>query len=491
VNYKCDFTRRRREKANSIRPRHFLILSSISLAICLSQGAAAKTIGWRAGGDGDFAGATPPTEWGDDHNLLWRTPLSGWSNASPVVASGYVFAAIEPTTLVALRARDGQIAWQRSHAVVDALPAAEAAALRARLAAADVLQTKLNASREELGRLKRAARRGGAGPEVTAAAGKLNEEVQRWRSELDAVAVYRTPADREIVGYSSSTPVTDGRLVWCLFGNGVVAAHGLGGEVKWQKWLGPPPSGMLGFHTGHAASPVLADGVLVVPYGKLRGLDPETGEERWVAGDYRSFGTPVVMRLGADSLLVTPQGEIIRARDGHTLSKRLATIWYVAPVASGNQLFFVGNDGPPSAGIRIQSYRVKAQPGGELRIEAGWEERMRGTDELFAQPLLHDGLIYTISKSAVLRVIDTGVGRITHAQQLNLGESAVFPSPSFVGGHLHITGTDGLTLLFEPGRTPKPVATNRLSATFRASPYFEGKRTYMRALSGVLCIGAP
>ncbi|MEZ4269226.1 MAG: PQQ-binding-like beta-propeller repeat protein [Myxococcota bacterium] len=422
---------------------------------------------------------------------MWRTPLTGWSNASPVVAGDYVFAAVEPTTLIAARATDGKVAWRSSHAVIDALPPTEAAALRARLAAADALQIHLNAARDELGRLKRAARRGGAGPEPAAAAAKLSAEVQLWRAELDAVAVYRTPADREIVGYSSSTPVTDGRSVWCLFGNGVVAAHKASGEVMWQKWLGPPPSGMLGFESGHAASPLLVDGVLVVPYGKLRGLDPATGEERWVAGDYRSFGTPAVMRIGGEALLVSPQGEIIRVRDGRVVSKRLATIWFVGPVADGNQLYFVGNDGPPGAGIRIQNYRVKPLPGGELLIEAGWEERMRGMDELFAQPLLRDGLIYTVSKSGVFRVIDTAVGRITHAQQLDLGESAVFPSPSFVGSHVHVSGTDGLTLIFEPGRVPKLVASNRLGESFRASPFFAGNRMYLRSLTGLLCIGAP
>ncbi|MCA9116582.1 MAG: hypothetical protein KDA79_15975, partial [Planctomycetaceae bacterium] len=47
-----------------------------------------------ADGSGIAAGEKPPTEWGKDKNIRWRTELKGTGNSSPIVIEGRVFVTV-------------------------------------------------------------------------------------------------------------------------------------------------------------------------------------------------------------------------------------------------------------------------------------------------------------------------------------------------------------------------------------------------------------
>ena len=111
----------------------------------------ARPVGWRGDGSGRFCGAEPVLEWSDGtvlrqvegakgrptrrcwrdpqlpaKNILWRTALPSWSNASPIVVGDKVFVMSEPTgyapSLVCLDGRDGTILWQHEVDHLDLLP---------------------------------------------------------------------------------------------------------------------------------------------------------------------------------------------------------------------------------------------------------------------------------------------------------------------------------------------------------------------------------
>ena len=68
-------------------------------------------------------------------------------------------------------------------------------------------------------------------------------------------------------------------------------------------------------------------------------------------------------------------------------------------------------------------------------------------------------------------------------------KKTVYPSICLAGGKLFVSGDQGRTLVIEPGREYRELASNTLEQ-FRSSPVFDGGRIYIRGLNHFFCIGA-
>src|SRR5690349_20113601 len=79
--------------------------------------------GWRTDGTGAYTSATPPKEWSKTKNILWSTPLTASSHATPVITGEKLFICAEPETLLCINTADGKILWQKTNTLDDALPA--------------------------------------------------------------------------------------------------------------------------------------------------------------------------------------------------------------------------------------------------------------------------------------------------------------------------------------------------------------------------------
>ena len=98
---------------------------AIVVSVCITPAWAAP--GWRGDGTGRFPEATPPQDWSMEANILWKTKLADWSNASPMLEDNRIFVCIEPSTLVCLSATDGSILWERTNTYEDVLTAEDMA----------------------------------------------------------------------------------------------------------------------------------------------------------------------------------------------------------------------------------------------------------------------------------------------------------------------------------------------------------------------------
>jgi hypothetical protein len=103
-------------------------------------------------------------------------------------------------------------------------------------------------------------------------------------------------------GYASSTPVSDGKNVYVLFGKSGVVAFDLEGNQRWQANVGRG-SAQMGW--GSAASGCLYKNLVIVNAGAegqaLVALDKETGKEVWKApaeGLNGCWATPVLVDAG-------------------------------------------------------------------------------------------------------------------------------------------------------------------------------------------------
>ena len=115
--------------------------------------------------------------------------------------------------------------------------------------------------------------------------------------------------------------------------------------------------------------------------------------------------------------------------------------------------------------------------------------------EVFASPVEHDGVLFTVNSAGQLFVFNT---RATGDQnplvepRALFGESGSAPlcyaSPALAGKHILITSTRGETVVIEATRDAREVARNTLGRGTGASPVFSGGEIFLRDGENLFCI---
>jgi outer membrane protein assembly factor BamB len=90
--------------------RTLLLLGSLTI---VAQ--AGDIVGWRSDWTGKYVNAKPALEWAADKNVVWKTPMANWGNATPVIVGDRIFVCAEPATLICVNKKDGKIRWQKSY----------------------------------------------------------------------------------------------------------------------------------------------------------------------------------------------------------------------------------------------------------------------------------------------------------------------------------------------------------------------------------------
>jgi outer membrane protein assembly factor BamB len=465
----------------------------VLMAACVSLlpfAARAGVHGWRD--DGTNVNPTSPTVHSIAGGLAWSIRTKTWGNASPVpVGSDRLCFTVEPTTLQCVSVASGATLWQARNDVVDALTGDEATRVRALLDAASAGDARLATLRREVSTLQRDVR---GSPDDAALSQRLADatsQLNQVRASLDEAEVYRTPANREIIGYASATPVTDDSRIFALFGNGVVSAYTTSGKKLWTRWLGAAAGKLRGYSVGTAASPLLVDGLLIVPWNTLSALDPATGRTVWQGPAYNDYGTPGAVTVGGVGFLAMPNGQLVRARDGAVVATGLGDLWYVGPVVSGTDVYYAGStsDGHGarrSGGVVVTGTRLSPDGAGGVSVSRRFQVRLETDHTLYAQPVTDGGILYVATHKGELWAVSTGNGGVYYRVDLapNLyGE--VFASPVVSGKSLIVTGSTGVLQYAATGSTFTSLGANRVETTTRATPLLVGSTLYLRTFEGL------
>jgi len=297
-----------------------VILKAIPIA------AEERVIGWRTDGTGRYPKVSPPTHWSDAKNVVWRTSLPGKGYGAPIVVGDRIFAVSEPAELLCLRLSDGAVVWQRTHTAFDLFGEEKAQEIEEEY-------TALHERRKLLQHQLRDARREGSAP--TGELDRLAAAIDAKNARLDELMdTYPPPIKRGGAGNAASTPVSDGQSVYAAFGTGIVAAYDMNGERQWIRFV---EASRLGF--GHASSPVLVDGKLIVHFEDLVALDATSGEELWRLELPARHATPIVTRIEDVDVVVTPAGAIVRASDGKALTERAFSVSECSPIVEGRVIY--------------------------------------------------------------------------------------------------------------------------------------------------------
>ena len=284
-------------------------------------------------------------------------------------------------------------------------------------------------------------------------------------------------------GYTTPTPVSDGKRVAVVLGNGLVACYDLEGGRQWVRHLraGRP------LQYGRSSSPVIANGRVIVQVGCLQALDLRTGKPIWKAEKAKeSYGSPVMTRVGDVPVLVTAGGDLVRVDDGKVLASGLGRCESATPVCRGRVVYFI------DAEARAVELPEKASDA--IEVKELWKQDLTG--DFFASPIVHDGLIHAVNSKGVYNVLEAATGKVVLEKDLALPEpkkstrsAACYPSLMLAGTHLFLGGDGGGSLWLEPGRAYAEVGRNLLEAGSAGTPAFAGRSMFLRGGAHLHCIG--
>jgi outer membrane protein assembly factor BamB len=309
---------------------------------------------------------------------------------------------------------------------------------------------------------------------------------EKWRLQTTPADLADGPARAEAAEYkpkdtgmAAATPVTDGTTVYVVFANGIVRAVDLAGKPKWTAFVDAKQNTAY----GRSSSPILTAGKLIVHMTNLYAFDPASGKLLWVNSEARcAYGTPAGLRLGSVDLIVTPAGDVVRADDGKTVNSQIGASSNSSPVVQDGLVHFGEKD--------VRAIRL----GAEFKDESVWNGEITG--EVFGSPLLHDGLMFTVSGKGELIAFDArkkgSADPVIDARAL-FGEPGAEPiayaSLTLAGRHLFLNSNQGEIVVLEATREARLVAKNKLQDGSGASPVFSGADLFLRDGEKLFCIG--
>ena len=297
--------------------------------------------------------------------------------------------------------------------------------------------------------------------------------------------------------YATPTPVTDGARVYASFGDGsFVAVDVVNGRVAWTNRDFP----FYGQHGLGTSLVLYRDLVIMARDGSSEGddktlgwqtpwdqsyiiaLDARTGRQRWKASRGLSriaHVTPIVARLAARDVLISPAGDVVQAFDLGTGAR----LWSVpstgegvvpSPILAGGLVVTVSGFGAPT----VRAVRPGATP------EVAWEQT-KGVP-MQASPVASAGFVFLVSDTGILSALDETSGAQLWQERL---EGEFSASPVAADGKLYLLNEACETFVVAPGASYALLARNPLEGRCQASMAVSGGMLFIRSDSAVYAIG--
>jgi len=318
-----------------------------------------------------------------------------------------------------------------------------------------------------------------------------------WKKQI-------APTDEKVRkgNMSSPSPVTDGKTVWVMSGNGHVKAFDFAGTELWARdfWK---DYGRFGLNHGYGSSPLLLDGGLIVQV--LHGyktddpsyvvkLDAKTGKTLWkverptdaVVESPDSYTTPTVVTHDGKKQIIVTGGDYVTAHDpatgkelwrGGGLNPRSNPMnRIVASPVVYQDLVFV-----PTRVNPLQAFRPVASGKPEL----AWATP-NGPD--VPTPVSDGKLLYMINDRGIVWCFDLQTGKEVYSGQ-RIKPAIYSSSPVLGDGKIYMTNEDGLTTVIQAGATFEVLAENSLDDYTLSSPAISDGQIFIRTKTHLWCIG--
>ncbi len=309
--------------------------------------------------------------------------------------------------------------------------------------------------------------------------GKLLWTNSNGLDQLPKDQVANAPELSTECGFATPSPYTDGKRVWVNYGTGVVACYDLQGKRQWIKYINKEAVN----EYGRSASPVMADGKLIVTITHLIALDPETGKTLWEQDkSVEAYGTPAVSKIEGKDVLITPSGQIIDASTGKIITENMGSTENGSPVIHNGVVYFC--DMETSAWALPKKLIDKPK-----QI---WLAELSG--EFFGSPVLHKNILYCISNDGTLYALDANNGKIHYEEILVEGDMAIefdeiYPSLVLANDMLLVTNNPGDTAVIKPGPQCQRIRVNKLAPGSGSTPAVAGNALFIHSGTQLFCFG--
>lgn len=298
------------------------------------------------------------------------------------------------------------------------------------------------------------------------------------------------PGNNSRHGYASSTPVSDGRHLYCFFGISGVSCLDLEGNVVWTADVG---SGTHGWGSG--TSPLLYEDLVIVNASvesdALVALDKSSGKTVWrKAGISRCWSSPILVDVAGkqEVVLNTPHKIIgLDPRSGEDL-------WhcegipdgYVCPtvIAAGDVVYAVG--GRKNTAIAVRG-------GGRGDVSESHVLWTTGKGSNVSSPVYLDGRLYWFHESrGMAYCLDAKSGEVLYEERLDPRPGLIYASVTAADGKLYAPSQENGTYVLAAAPAFKQLAVNVIgddTSRTNASIAVSENQLLLRTDKAIYCIG--
>ncbi|MEZ6143033.1 MAG: PQQ-binding-like beta-propeller repeat protein [Zavarzinella sp.] len=389
---------------------------------------------WRGPqGDGTTTEKNFPIRWDQTENVHWKCPIPGKGHSSPIVWENHIF------LTTCLETADRKQPMDRQLISIDRTT------------------------------------------------GKI-----RW-----AKTVLKAPSEsiHKLNSFASSTPATDGKLVFVTFFDNpkvVIAAYDFDGNEVWRISPGDFES-----KHGFCSPPILYKDMVIVncdqdAFRKKKpayvvALEAATGKERWRIdrpNRIRSYCPPFIHEA-AGKMQMVMTGCLTTASYDPDTGKQLwivdgPTEQFVASMVYSKGMFFL------TAGF--PTYHVMAiKPdgmGNVTKTHVAWHET-KGAGYV-PSPVAAKDWIFLVHDDGRASCRDAVTGELKWLERLGKHHSA---SPVVIGDHVHYTDDDGITYIVKVSDEFEVVRKNPIGESVSASPALADGQIFIRGDKHLWCIG--
>ncbi len=390
--------------------------------------------------------------WTQTDNVRWRTKLPSWSAATPIVWADTIFITSAEEGFTTL---DGGRRKTRGEPVPDKIF----------LFAID--------------------RKNGA---------------VRWRKQIDSGnQLFRKQNS------ASPSPVTDGKHVWVMTGNGKFACFSMDGVEVWKRDI-QADYGRFGLNHGYASTPLLeGDRLYVQVLHGMKTKDPSyvfavdkgTGKTIWKEErptdaqreSLDNYATPQIARVDNRQQLVVSGADYVTGHD----------------IDSGKELWRIGGFNPTNdpanrtiassvvIGENVFTTSTRGRP--FIAFRAGGSGNITGKSEIWKNnlgadvptPTTDGKYLYVLVDNGILNCLEAATGKVVY-QGKRIERGTYSASPLLADGKIYCINEEGTTTVVKVGPEFEVLAVNKLDGLTLASPVAVDDEIFIRTADYLYCI---
>ena len=390
-----------------------------------------------------------PVTWSDSRNVLWRTKLPSWSAATPAVWRDWIF---------------------------------------------------LTSTEEGSPRLRSEIPGNAALDKIFLMAINRKDGSVLWQRQIDSGnKLFRKQNS------ASPSPITDGRHVWIMTGNGKLICFTMDGGEVWKRDI-QAEYGKFGLNHGYASTPLLHNGRLYVQVlhgmktdepSYILALDVIAGKTLWKVDrptDARSespdnYATPQMARVGGNPQLVISGADYVTGHDPDT----------------GRELWRLGGFNPTNnpanrtiassvvIGEKVFTPSTRGRP--LIAFRAGGAGDITGKSELWTNnlgadvptPTTDGKYLYVLGDSGIMNCIEAETGNVAY-QGKRIENGTYSASPLLADGKIYCINEDGTTTVVKTGPVFEVLGVSRLESLTLASPVAVDNQIFIRTADHLYCI---